>query len=172
MNDIIISILGSTISACIGGLFSFKIAQLTFANNTKIEITPLILELRVNKSVIENYMGLINEFSTEDQNSIESICSKIIGDSNFEFGSMIEIWREVRAQVVLNFPETTYTAISEIVDDIESLYRKQRDLKLIENNTNRVLQLQTNSRRIIDLIERINTLFVDSIVVKFMTIKR
>ena len=49
MNDIIISILGSTISACIGGLFSFKIAQLTFANNTKIEITPLILELRVNK---------------------------------------------------------------------------------------------------------------------------
>lgn len=172
MNDIIISILGSTISACIGGLFSFKIAQLTFANNTKIEITPLILELRVNKSVIENYMGLINEFSSENQNSIENISSKIIGDSNFEFGSMIEIWRKVRAQVILNYPETVYQSISEIVDDIESLYRKQRDLKLIEDNANRVLQLQTNSQRITDLIARINTLFIDSIVIKFMTIKR
>lgn len=172
MNDIIVSILGSAISACIGGLFSLKIAQLTFANNTKVEITPLILELRVNKSVIENYMGIINELSTEDKNSIESICSKIIGDSNFEFGSMIEIWRKVRAQVVLNFPETTYRLISEIVDDIESLYRQQRDLKLIKDNANKVLQLQTNSRRITNLIGRINTLFINPIVVKFMTIKR
>lgn len=172
MNDIIISILGSTISACIGGLFSFKIAQLTFVNNTKIEITPLILELRVNKSVIENYMGLVDEFSLEDQDSINSICSKIIGDSNFEFGSMIEIWRNVRAQVILNYPETVYQSISEIVDDIESLYRKQRDLKLIEDNANRVLQLKINSQRISDLIRHINTLFIDSIVIKFMTIKR